>query len=72
MYRILDRKPNRKRQFERCRHRWEKIKQILKKQVWGGGEGGRMDWNHLAQNRDQWQAYSIHSELNKKRQFLVL
>jgi hypothetical protein len=72
MYRIFDRKPNRKRQFERCRHRWEKIKRILKKQVEGRGS---MEWNHLPQNRDQWQAFvntGFNSEFNKMRWFLVL
>jgi hypothetical protein len=34
-------------------HRWKgNIKMYLRESEWGG-----MDWNHLAQDRDQWHAH---------------
>jgi hypothetical protein len=37
--------------LKRLRHRWEDIRLYLKETGWEG-----VDWRHLAQNRDQWQA----------------
>jgi hypothetical protein len=45
-------KPDRKRQFGRCRHRWDdNIKMDLTELGWEG-----MNWINLAQDRCQWQA----------------
>jgi hypothetical protein len=45
-------KPEGKSPLGRPRHRWEDdIMMDLKALVWG-----RVDWVHLAQDRDQWQA----------------
>jgi hypothetical protein len=52
VYRILVRKPDRKRPLGRPRHRWvENIKMDLREIGWDG-----MDWIDLAQNRDQYTA----------------
>jgi len=49
---ILVGKSEGKRPLRRPRRRWENnIRMDLKKIVWEG-----VDWMHLAQNRDQWQA----------------
>jgi hypothetical protein len=51
-YRILVRKPGRKRPLGRPRRRREdNIKMDIREIGWGG-----MDWIDLAQNRDQWRA----------------
>jgi hypothetical protein len=50
-YKILVRKPKGKRPLERPRCRWEDTR-IQLKEI--GLEG--LDWNHLAQGRDQWRA----------------
>jgi len=51
-YRVLVRKPERKRPFGRPGLRWEdNIKMGLKKVVWEC-----MDWIFLVQDRDRWQA----------------
>jgi hypothetical protein len=51
-YRILVGNPEQKRPLGRPRHRWvENIKMDLREIGWDG-----MDWNHLAQDRDQWRA----------------
>jgi hypothetical protein len=50
-YKILVRKPERKRPCGRPRHRWEDIRMDLREL---GSEG--VDCIHLAQDRDQWQA----------------
>jgi hypothetical protein len=51
-YRILEGKPEGKRQLERPRHRWvNNIKKDLREIGWCG-----MDWIHLAQDRDLWRA----------------
>jgi len=47
----LDGKPKRKRPPGRPRCRWQDIKMDLR----DVGRGG-VDWMHLAQDRDQWQA----------------
>jgi hypothetical protein len=55
MYRLLVGKPNGKRPLERPRHRWEDgIKMDLREIGWGG-----VEWIHLAQDRDRWQAVMI-------------
>jgi hypothetical protein len=52
VYRILVGKPERKRPLERPRRRWEDgIKMDLREIGWGV-----VGWNHLAQDRDRWQA----------------
>jgi hypothetical protein len=52
VYRVLVGKPERKRPFERPRHRWEDgIKMDLRESDWGG-----VEWIHLAQDRDRWWA----------------
>jgi hypothetical protein len=49
---ILDGKPEGKRQLGRCRHRWEgNIRMDLREIGWG-----IVDWFHLVQSRDLWQA----------------
>jgi hypothetical protein len=51
-YRILVRKPERKRPLGRPRRRWvDNIKMDPREIGWDG-----MDWIHLAQDRDQWKA----------------
>jgi hypothetical protein len=51
-YRVLVEEPEGKRPLGRCRHRWEdNVKMDLREIRWGG-----MDWIHLAQDRDGWQA----------------
>jgi hypothetical protein len=52
LYRILVRKPEGKRSFRRSRHRCEdNIKMDLREIGWEV-----VDWSHLSQDRDQWQA----------------
>jgi hypothetical protein len=52
VYRVLVARPKGKRPLERPRHRWEDgIKMDLMEIGWGG-----VDWVHLAQDRDRWQA----------------
>jgi hypothetical protein len=47
---ILVGKPEGKRQFGRSRHRWEdNIRMDLRETGWE-----RVEYTHLAQNRDQW------------------
>jgi hypothetical protein len=51
-YRILVGKPEGKRPLGRPRRRWvNNIKMDLREIGWGG-----VDWNDLAQDRDQWRA----------------
>jgi hypothetical protein len=52
IYRISVRKPEGKTPLERPRRRWEtNIAMNLTERGWEG-----VDWIHLAQDRDQWQA----------------
>jgi hypothetical protein len=52
VYRVLVGKPEGKRPLERPRCRWEDgIKMDLREIGWGG-----VEWIHLAQDRDRWQA----------------
>jgi hypothetical protein len=52
LYRVLVGKPIGKRLLERPRRRWENgIKMDLREIGWGG-----VEWIHLAQDRDLWQA----------------
>jgi hypothetical protein len=52
VYRVLVGKPEGKSPLERPRHRWEDgIKIDLREIGWGG-----VEWIHLAQDRDHWQA----------------
>jgi len=51
-YKILVRKPEGKRLLRRPRHRWEDNIRTDLKEI--GCEG--VDWLHVAQDRDQWQA----------------
>jgi hypothetical protein len=52
VYRVLVGKPEGKRPLERPRRKWEDgIKMDLRKIGWG-----RMEWNHLAQDRHRWRA----------------
>jgi hypothetical protein len=52
VYRVLVGKPKGKRPLERPRHRWEDgIKMDLREIGWGG-----VEWIHMAQDRDRWQA----------------
>jgi hypothetical protein len=52
VYRVLVGKPKGKRPLERPRHRGEDgIKMNLRETGWGG-----VEWIHLAQDRDRWQA----------------
>jgi hypothetical protein len=58
-YKILVGKSERKRPFERPRHRWEdNIKVDLRET---GLEG--VDWIHLVQNRDWW--WAVVNTINK-------
>jgi hypothetical protein len=51
-YNILVGKPEGKKPHGRHRHKWEyNVRMGLREIVWEG-----MDWMHLAQDRDQWQA----------------
>jgi hypothetical protein len=51
-YKILVRKPDGKRPHGRPMHRWEdNITMDLRVKGWEG-----VDWIHLAQDKDQWQA----------------
>ena len=51
-YWVLVGKPEGRRTLERSKRRWENnIQMDLEEVVWGG-----MDWNHVAQNRDEWRA----------------
>jgi hypothetical protein len=51
-YKILVRKPEGRKQLGRPRIRWvDNIKMDLREIGWGD-----MDWNNLAQDRDQWRA----------------
>jgi hypothetical protein len=51
-YKILVTEPEEKRPLGRPRHRWEDdIRMDLKEIGWGS-----VDWIHLAQDRNQWQA----------------
>jgi hypothetical protein len=49
-FKILVKKPERKRPLGRPMHRWEDIKMDLRETGWEG-----VDWMHLDQDRDQWQ-----------------
>jgi hypothetical protein len=49
--RIFVRKPDGKRPLGRPRHRWNDISMDLGETGWEG-----VEWMHLAQDRDQWQA----------------
>jgi hypothetical protein len=52
MDRVLVGKPEGKRPLEGPRHRWEYgIKMVLREIGWGD-----VEWIHLAQDRDRWQA----------------
>jgi hypothetical protein len=52
-YKILVRKPEGNRPFGRPRHKWEgNIRMDLREIGWKV-----VDWVHLAQDRDQWQAF---------------
>jgi hypothetical protein len=54
-YKILVRKPEGMRSLRRPRHRWEdNIRMDLREMVWEV-----MDWMHLAEARDQWQALAL-------------
>jgi len=51
-YRMLDGNPERKRPLGRPSHRWEgNIRMVLREIGWNV-----VDWIHLVQDRDQWQA----------------
>jgi hypothetical protein len=51
-YTILVGKPERKRELERTRHRWEDNIRMNVREIGYGG----VDWLHLAQDRDRWRA----------------
>jgi hypothetical protein len=52
LYKKLVRKPQGERPLGRPTHRWEdNIRMDLRERGWKG-----VDWIHLAQDRDQWQA----------------
>jgi hypothetical protein len=53
MYRILVGKPEGKRPLGRPRRRWEDGIKMDLKEI---GFGGEVEWIHLAQDRDRWQA----------------
>jgi hypothetical protein len=64
-YRFLVGKPELKRPFGRPRCRWEdNVKMDLKEVGWSG-----MDWIHVAQGRDQWQAV-MNTIMNPAGKFL--
>jgi hypothetical protein len=49
-YKILVRKPGRKKQLRRCEHKWEdNIRMDLRET-----ERKKVDWTHLACDKDQW------------------
>jgi hypothetical protein len=50
-YNILVGKPEGKRPLGSPRHRWEDIRMDLREIGWES-----VDWTHLTQDRDQWQA----------------
>jgi hypothetical protein len=50
-YKILVGEPEGQRSLGRPRHRWKDIRMDLMEVGWEG-----VDWIHLAQDRDQWQA----------------
>jgi hypothetical protein len=53
VYRVLVGKPDGKRPLERSRRRWEDgIKMDLREIGWG-----KVEWIHLAQDRDRWRAF---------------
>ena len=52
IYRIVMRKPERKRSLQKPRHRWEDNIKMDLKEVEGGGRY----WIDLAQERDRWRA----------------
>jgi hypothetical protein len=52
VYRVLVKKPGRKRTLGRPRHRWEDNIRVDLQEVGCGG----MDWNELVQDRDRWRA----------------
>jgi hypothetical protein len=51
-YNILDGRPERRRPLGRPRHRWEDNTKMDLREI-GFGD---VDWFHLAQTRDTWQA----------------
>ena len=52
LYKVLEGKPERKRQLERPRRRWEDNVKINLQEV----GCGNMNWIELAQDRDKWRA----------------
>jgi hypothetical protein len=59
VYKVLVGKPEGKRPLERPRHRWEDgIRIDLREIGWGS-----VEWIHLAQDRDGWQAL-VHTVRN--------
>jgi hypothetical protein len=61
-YRVLMKKPKRKRSLGRRRYKWEgDVKMDLREIEWSG-----VDWNNLAQDNDQWRAF-----VNKVTNFRV-
>jgi hypothetical protein len=52
VYRVLVRKPERKRPLGRSRRRWEDDIKMAVKEIGCGG----MDWIELALDRDKWRA----------------
>jgi hypothetical protein len=62
VYRVLVGKPEGKRPLERPRRRWEDgIKMDLREIGWGEG----VEWIHLAQDRDRWQAV-VNAVMNRR------
>jgi hypothetical protein len=54
VYKVLVGKPEGERPLERPRHRWEdKLKLDHRETIW---RGGGVEWIHLTQDRDRWQA----------------